>query len=866
MSGVGRFDKDRINDLNEIFETLVETDSSAIVVKNGQYDTSATMALRSGLHRVFKQEKSSDDIKANRDTLSFLLRQIASHTGATTEEMMTIGDRKIRLGNEKEGYSVAERLQRGTYVSSELVRQLAIITGDVLGPQLEQQNADEMKALQEDARQQLEVQNQETQRRLEADQREAQRLEARQTADKIGKRNNLEIAFAFGRMGLPTADQKRRMELGDGELVHRQGGSTIERALAPQTDPRVKENGKDKVVAQTALTRALNELAGDDTIPKATRQALDDYWRNGVGTTKPNEREDLLEECRRQIWLAADDKAMAEGKGLNADDIKDQLKALMTSPEEMKKFAAIVEVNAQAEALRISEANAKSIREMSPQGLSDALNHFVKDNPELEGKSRQVLDTLARAGALNLGPGEMRLAANILKDIREDAGGPESPLLLVDELRTALRKAYDANPTAGELTTGDVARLLGNTLRGMLTKGEANVDQVVQTQLEADMNQLYPALLDMVEGIQAPSIGEFARTLLMPQIEMLAIRQALQSAKEDDKDLSSRGIQREAAEKAKQLIAKHREAQAKALALLDQYAAFRREVKSVAEREGGLPQASKETLQRLDAEADRFKRESLALHEYSDLLKTDFGDAFKDAQDALGSAAFELLDSTYDVDSGRADREYIARTEMRFAEIALPNSEPYVQPHWMRPTMGSLIAPHPALRSLVENFDPGINSRVRDNETFEDLVDSMVLHPMKQERYRNIQTDPSIRAEEKPKLINEHLNGMDNYWKDAVTPGLKMLTQYAKAPEPMQPTTRKSLDDYKTALTQYVNGAKDAQHAMQKTGAELNELGNDIKSDVDKRRCYQAGEAIVFAMNSIDDQIRYAQQKLDALG
>ena len=129
MSGIGKTGQPDLGFL----ERLSQAPSGAIKVdESGKRFTmdQTGMTFRSGLHRMFKQEKSEEDIQQNRSTLQSILDEIGQKAGQDVlDEVMA---RNLKMGGDRETYTVGDRLQRGTYVSSTLVKELLQITRGVI--------------------------------------------------------------------------------------------------------------------------------------------------------------------------------------------------------------------------------------------------------------------------------------------------------------------------------------------------------------------------------------------------------------------------------------------------------------------------------------------------------------------------------------------------------------------------------------------------------------------------------------------------------------------------------------------------------------------------------------------------------------
>lgn len=103
--------------------------------KDGDLEASAsgTMAFRSGVNRVFSRGKSEGDAAANKATLNALLDHIEAQAGKVVRDKVLGGT--IRLKGDDQVLTVKQRLERGTYVSSELVAQLKALAVEGAGKQ-----------------------------------------------------------------------------------------------------------------------------------------------------------------------------------------------------------------------------------------------------------------------------------------------------------------------------------------------------------------------------------------------------------------------------------------------------------------------------------------------------------------------------------------------------------------------------------------------------------------------------------------------------------------------------------------------------------------------------------------------------------
>jgi len=112
------------SNLNHLSE-LVGQDASAFrLTDGGKLESDGWMAFCSGVNRVFGFGKSDDDVVENKKTLEFVLGQIETGTSKSVRDALMT--RTLKLAGDSDGakYTVKDRLTRGTYVSSEMIRQL----------------------------------------------------------------------------------------------------------------------------------------------------------------------------------------------------------------------------------------------------------------------------------------------------------------------------------------------------------------------------------------------------------------------------------------------------------------------------------------------------------------------------------------------------------------------------------------------------------------------------------------------------------------------------------------------------------------------------------------------------------------------
>jgi hypothetical protein len=158
MSGIGKTGGPDLN----LLERLSKAPGGVIKVDEtgNRFTMDQTgMTFRSGLHRMFRQDKSEEDIQQNKSTLRSILDEIGQKAGQDVlDEVMT---RNLKLGGDRETYTVGDRLQRGTYVSSTLVKELLQITRSVIAEKneaiAEQQmlDAQKMEPFKEESRTQV---------------------------------------------------------------------------------------------------------------------------------------------------------------------------------------------------------------------------------------------------------------------------------------------------------------------------------------------------------------------------------------------------------------------------------------------------------------------------------------------------------------------------------------------------------------------------------------------------------------------------------------------------------------------------------------------------------------------------------------
>lgn len=110
------------------FASHVSQSASALVISADgsgalRFERRCSMALASCLHRLFRVCKTRQHRDANAASLRTLLRHIEAQTGAAVRARVEQGRTRLP-GDRGEGFTVGERIARGSFVSAALLRQI----------------------------------------------------------------------------------------------------------------------------------------------------------------------------------------------------------------------------------------------------------------------------------------------------------------------------------------------------------------------------------------------------------------------------------------------------------------------------------------------------------------------------------------------------------------------------------------------------------------------------------------------------------------------------------------------------------------------------------------------------------------------
>jgi hypothetical protein len=120
---------------------MAPCDATALVISEDEagrlrFQTDNWMALGSGLHRALRAGKTRRHQDTNAASLMTLLRHIEAHSSATVRARVEQGHTHL-AGDRGAGFTVRQRIARGTYVSPSLLRQI----DDLYQQALSQENA-----------------------------------------------------------------------------------------------------------------------------------------------------------------------------------------------------------------------------------------------------------------------------------------------------------------------------------------------------------------------------------------------------------------------------------------------------------------------------------------------------------------------------------------------------------------------------------------------------------------------------------------------------------------------------------------------------------------------------------------------------
>jgi hypothetical protein len=864
-----------------LFNRLISEKSGAFVLKDGKIESSGSMSFRSGLHRTFGQEKSTEDIKSNQDTMRYLLKHISEHV--TDSEMQQIMNSKTRLGGDKEGYTVQQRLERGTYVSSELVGQLRLIAGrvrqetirqqELKQPEVEDPKPNEQEDIGDipnldggvpDPKLEESIKKEEPIKQEEIGVVNPGTLMTQSEKDLVVRRNFSGIENAFG--GARHPESRRDME-----HQWRTGGTVVDRAL---TKFGTEETGGKLTTFQKAINDLYQEGTSGPHPQTEVWNTFREFWTKewkpeGEWTTdvspKDQERHDLITQFR-EVVEAKVQEFTDKGIKVTQDQIKDMLKESLGSPEQMDKFENLTKTKIEQEeaeiALRVAEeirtSNESLVRDIGPQDLGEVIEDWIKANPQFETQGKELMRELSWARelteTLDLTPQETDAMA---KMIGQDGGGGH-PLQLTQQLREALQTAYEADPSRTHLSSEDVSRLLGDTLTRIVTERDiGKPSPEVEAKLNEDLEDLYPTLGEMrgPQGITGGTVAGVAGGLLYQRMGEILLGRAIEQAKSEGKDLSLPETQDEITESVRQTLTQHREAQARLLPVLDQHVSLRDEIESLREGDGGLPGVSRERLRELDLRNDTVMRQSEELDAYCKQLKEEFGDDVDlgNIVDSLtgGTTMMQLESQTYMGESRRTDREYIAKVEEQLGRMGLSSDRPPPL-DGVSSGLNREIRMFNGLRSFV--FDL---ARTQENfervESLSQLLRRTVYDSMQQTIEKNI-LDKAFIARFARGEVREAQQKFEQQWLDTIETRIPQLGEFRPVPPPpTPPMTVESIEKYRQDLTDYIETAKDVKEQLQVLGGALGELGRT------------EAEAMFEAVRNVDSYIAFAGRALQTL-
>jgi hypothetical protein len=850
------------NNPRALFDRLIGEKSSAFVLKDGNVESSGKLALNSGLH-WFGAKKSEDDVKSNQETMKFLLKHVSENV--TDSEMQQIMNSRTRLSGDKKSYTVQERLERGTYVSSELVGQLRMIAGRVRGETLRQQELQqpEVPKPQENKLEES-IKKEEPIKQEEVGVINPSTLMTQQEKDLVVRRNFSGIENAFGGARVPEAYQNK-------EHHWRTGGTVVDRAL---TKFGTEETGG----RPTTFQKAINDLYHEGTsgphpqteVWNTFREFWTKEWKPEQEWTtdvqpQDQERHDLIMQFR-DVVEAKVQELTDKGVRVTQDQIKDMLKECLGSPGQMDKFENLTKTKIEQEeaeiALQVSEeirtSNESLVRDIGPQDLGEVIEDWIKANPQFETQGKELMQELSWARelseTLDLTPQESDAMA---KMIGQDGGGGH-PLQLTQQLREALQTGYEAQPSRTHLTSEDISKLLGNTLTGIVAgRDSGKLAPEVELKLHDDLDELYPTLGDMrgPQGITGGTVAGVAGGLLYQRLGEILLGRAIEQAKGEGKDLSLPEVQNEITQGVGRTLEQHREMQAGLLPVLDQHVALRDEIESLREQHGSLTDVPRDKLRELDRRYDTIMRQVEQLDSYGKQLKEEFGDDVDlgNIVDSLsgGTTVMMLESSGYAGETLRTDREFIAKVEDQIGRMGLHGDVPPPLAG-VSPGLNGEIQMFSGLRAYV--FEQALK---HDNfervESLSQLFRRSLYEPIRQQIERDILDKAFIKLLARGD-VEKAQQKFEQQWLDTVETKIPQLGGFGPVPTPPRPPmTVDSIEKYRQDLTDYLETTNDVKQQLEVLGSAFGELGRT------------EAEAMFEAVRNVNSYIGVATRALQAL-
>lgn len=679
MSGLTVRNKDL-----SLLDEMVKLDSSAMKLsKDGRrIESDTSMVFKSGLNRVMKWggDKSSADKATNERTLKALMGYIQKQTGEDVHDKVM--NTRIKLDGDKtnDGYTMRERIERGTYVSSDLVKQLRYVT-----------------------RQALDAQDPERER-------EIRRFQAYQP------QNLRKMDEFFGREKRDNYEgflDKTAEQIVDGAKGILSEITTRITGDKPETGFRkaIREIARDQSVGgEEANNSNVNAWKGQTR----TWKTFEDYFLKGGGDPGDKSRDVILKKLEMFVATRCDTLAR-DGRSITDADMKQAVKDFLATPGNMARF--------------VDETNQQIVNRLTPQELADAIEKWpeangLKDDKGMQNAAEwlaaairkvdpdggdgvpQMLRHLPRDGGLldkfkglfsqyDARKDPDNICAELMDTIFDNAKNVIPPSNLGNRERLAwLRDHFPQGLDAAlkyahpkEFDSLDVARLIGSSIKDLLVEHKENMEWAMEEDLKfrSDRHKqlldnvsfrALPNLRSMINTTSADSYdrmgmprtaSEFVKGTVMRQIsQMETERKIAELKREHGPDvMDDPSMQEKVANHVAMTVETHEYMIFDdILPSIDEYAAFEKDVEDIKSSPGGFAGASRETLDRLDAKSSELLQRGEEVEGLGDLLlrkynRDEYGDPVRSTGLALGMTAYAMqsVATNYRALSGSVERE-----------------------------------------------------------------------------------------------------------------------------------------------------------------------------------------------------------------
>jgi len=741
----------------QLLKSLVDKDSHAFQVKDGKVESSGTMAVRSGLNWM-GFGKIEEDVKTNRDTITFLMGEIEKGTSKEVREklwnsVVDIGDgKKLKL---------SERFERGTYVSSNLVQEMRYLTGKFWREEqgIQQQN------------------------------------------------NELNIRYHDGRREIQGFLGKEKQQDGIGDVIVDGIVDGVSK-LAKTVFGISRETEFDSLVKDLCQH-------GSPNLPRDENSRLWDCVEDLFARGGDKDRALIMGQVERHLAGKAA-AAAHEGRTLTKDEIREYTREFLTGPKMVPVWVSIANhdrINKLSSddvigAVREwAKVNNRPDLENACQWLAGELELTQQDDwQQMVRPLRDMQRDTSIMGKLkefltfeqyDEGRDVEQIGETIYKSIRDNY----MELRSEDKNKTQQERFQDLCKLHGDdlgkiwqeftnphqFTDRDLAMLIGNdTIEKILVEHQEKMDKlnIEEVQLKKQQREnltnalpfeVFPGLHTLKNKMtddvlrwmgQPETAGDFVKGMLQLSMhqhvsgtliddaktemtEQLRKEGKLQEGEAPDLWLSNEK-QEEIVNQTKDFVKTEMEQLDKLMPSLDEFRKFEQELGELSKREGGLKGLPKQELDRLDTKARELRDVGYEMidlqnsikERFRESIKTQSGVSVEQGTNVLGQCGRQLINgvrSFIEKSEGRErfneydkkvleDGMQVMRDIMQGLETLI-NPPPLREIEWAREDLREQIRPFKPLHTMALNLPHEWQGRFGHYDSIGSLVTGMVLGP-----------------------------------------------------------------------------------------------------------------------------------------